>query len=188
MLITLEVLKEKGASMAIVKNFQVKYFQCLEKQEYGVVELIKRTHEDRCLFNIPLRFFLFKCIDSNDELREIAEYYIKKNFSFGYIFKYCNELFKNDIKLFEEVVRYYMKNGWLVCDVLEYCGCGELFKDNLELFEEAVRYQMKKGLPVCDVLEYCGECFKQLPELHKNAKLYQRKYNKEWYRSGGLID
>ena len=140
MLITLEVLKEKRACSG-----GVQYFQSLEKKEWGVVELIKRCQEDckPCLI-----ISLYECIDSNDELRDIVGHYIKNNLSLRYIFEYCNKLFKNDLKLFEEAVRYSMK-----------CELGSLSDD---------------------ALLYCSECFKQLPELYKEVKLYQEEYWQEY--------
>ena len=64
----------------------------------------------------------------------------------------------------------------------------EYFKNDIKLFEEAVKLHIKCKWSLYHALRNCSECFEQLPELHKKAKLYQRKYNKEWYRSGGLID
>ena len=163
MLITLEVLEEENAC-----SRGVKYFKSLEKKEWGVVELIKRCHKDckPCLI-----VSLYECIDSNDELREVVRYLIETKGHFNYtFFRCCGELLKDNLELFEEVVRYQMENGWKL--QLSFSYYRELFKNNIKLFEEVVRYQMKNGWDLDDFL-YCSELLKDNLELFEEVVRYQ---------------
>ena len=142
MLITLEVLEEENAC-----SRGVKYFQSLEKKEWGVVELIKRCYKDS---KESYAGWLYRCIDSNDELREILGYLIEtKGHLDAYVFIYCSELFKNDLELFEGAVRYQMKNGWDLGDALDVSQFGELLKQLPELYEEAKLYQEEFWKKLC---------------------------------------
>ena len=86
MLVTLDVLKSKEACKA-----GIKYFNSLEKQEWEICELMERCFKDE---QQDYAIWLFKCVETVEELKQIVKLYIKKGEDLHGAFKYCNKVFE----------------------------------------------------------------------------------------------
>ena len=133
MLVTLDVLKSKEAY-----GDGIKYFKSLEKQEWEVIELMERCFKD---YKNDYAGWLFKCVETVEELKQIVKLYIKKGEHLGFAFEYCNKAFENDLELFKKAVEYYIKKGGSLCDAFEYCN--KAFKNDPALHKKALEYQKR---------------------------------------------
>lgn len=151
MIITLKLLKEKGAYEGFLD-----YFQSLEKQEWDIVELF-----DRCVLDGENKIyyseflfkhyanFLFKCVDKNN-FEKLIDRAIQKDLLLGDAVRYCGGLFTKE--LCAKAVEYRIQKGWFLDDAYEYCN--HLFTK--DLFTKAVEYYMEKGWSLHYAFRYCS--------------------------------
>ena len=109
MKITLEVLKEKGASELDIKCFE-KFCLYREQKEFGLVEFFVKqggTIED---FDIEL---IYKSIDNVEELGDLVNYFINKKLSypdgFHRTFDLCLTIYKQDLELCKKAMYFYLE-------------------------------------------------------------------------------
>ena len=124
MKITLEVLKEKGASDDGIRFFEI-YYEKDNKKELTPIEFI-RKHSDSWFF---CRSMAYKCVDTLEELKEIVDWTILVDWdgaeprkTLDYTFEYCSQLYKQDLKLFKKAVEHHVNNDFGFKDIFEYCG------------------------------------------------------------------
>lgn len=146
MKITLEVLKEKGASEFDIKCFE-KFCLCRNKTEFESVELcpveLIKDDEDAIAWFNPL--LVYRCIDTLEELREVVEWKIATD------------------KKSDERERGFCRKG------LHYTFtcCSQLYKQDLELFKKAVKHHFANNFSLDNVFIFCSEVLELLPELRK---------------------
>lgn len=152
MKITLEVLKEKGASELCIKYFLSRNKTEFESVELCPVELIKED-KDAIVWVNPL--FVYGCIDTLEELREVVEWQIATD------------------KKSDERERGFCRKG------LHYTFtcCSQLYKQDLELFKKAVKHHFVNNFSLDNVFIFCSEVLELLPELHKELKNYADSLN-----------
>jgi len=122
MKITLEVLKEKGASELCIKYFLCRNGTDFESVELCPVELIKEDKDAIAWFN-PL--LVYRCIDTLEELREVVEWKIatdNKSDGLHYTFTCCSQLYKQDLELFKKAVKHHFVNHFNLDDVFIFCS------------------------------------------------------------------
>jgi hypothetical protein len=144
MKITLEVLKEKGASELDIKCFEKFCLYSSNKniKEFKPVQLVQQGFNQDVLscFNSSL---VYKSIDTLEELKEVVDWEIYADWdgaeyreTLCQTFKYCPQLYKQDLKLFKKAVEHHVNNDF------------------------GFKY----------IFEYCGEVLELLPELHKKLR------------------
>ena len=166
MLVTLDVLKSKDAC-----EDGIKYFKSLEKQEWEVIELMERCFKDK---RQDYARWLFKCVETVEELKQIIKLYIKKREYLHWAFKDCNKVFEKDLELFKKAVEFHIKKRWSLC--VAFKDCNKVFEKDLELFKKAVEYDIKKGGYLGFAFRHCNKAFENDPALHKKALEHQKQY------------
>ncbi len=153
MKITLEVLKERGASEYCISSF-LEY--CIEKKQTDFNPKTIILEEPDFFHDDNIRQIIYECIDDIEELRALVEYYIEKEkWEMHDVFKYCGKYFKYDLKLFRRAIWKSMHN-WYRFDVnvvLEHCREAlELIPDfhiNLQKYREGYENLRNEMRQVC---------------------------------------
>ena len=108
-----------------------------ESVELCPVELIKDYNDELAWFNLS---WLYSCIDTLEELREVVEWHIKTDKvdadysnTLHHTFEYCPQLYKQDLELFKKAVNHCAGNRLSICNIFRYCT------EVLELLPEARR-------------------------------------------------
>ena len=144
--ITLEVLKEKGASESCIKYFE-RFCPSYKKNKMVCpVELIKDNKGE-------VSFLIYQCIDTLEELREVVECIIETGLEdiddkkgLYYTFEYCPQLYKQDLELFKKAVKYHFVNNLDIECILTDC------KEVLALLPE-LHKELKNYVNSCDALK-----------------------------------
>lgn len=141
MKITLEVLKEKGASECDIQCF-LRFCRFQNNKKFKPVELVKKgfNEGDLKFFNSSL---VYKSIDTLEELKEVVDWKIYADW---------------DGAEYRETL----------CQTFEYCP--QLYKQDLELFKKAVKHHVNNDCNLAYILVYCGEVLELLPDLHEKLK------------------
>ena len=136
MLVTLKVLESKKVS-----EWEIEYFKSLEKQEWEVIELMKRCFKDgKCYF----AEWLFQCVETVEELGKAIDLTIKNEGYLGGVFSNCKELFEKNQELFKKAVEYHIEKGECLHYAFEYCNdCNKAFENDPELHKKALEHQKK---------------------------------------------
>ena len=168
--ITLEFLQEKKAC-----SDGIKYFKTLEKQEWELVELIKKCCDD---MQIIYADWLLTSLDNVDDLKDVVKFYKSKGFRLDCVFECCKDLIKEaGLEYFKSLVDYQSKGFRLDC-VFECCQ--DLIKEaGLEYFKELVKHQQSKGWSLSYVFKHYQDLIKEVG-LEYFKELVKHQQSKDW--------
>lgn len=152
MKITLELLKEKGASEEDIKCFT-------RLAEWDILDLIDRCLEaERChnKCNKDEKYYntgwLWRLIDTQEDFEIVINHLMTKSnynyrvnsVTFNCVFEKCITFFENKPELFEEVIDFYISKQWyityLFLDGIELCQ--KFFENNPELLYKIINHEL----------------------------------------------
>ena len=150
--------------------------------EWDIVELMEKYSKDM----IKIRL-LWKYIDNKDSFTRVLKYSIKHPYFINSCcdftinvknticrlwqcdWSFCMSVyFKDNVEMFEELLRYFIANEIkLNADLFEYCCGYGLIENNAELFQDMVMYCIKTRFNFFHLFPSCYALFEKNLDLFK---------------------
>ena len=125
MKITLEVLKQQGASWLDIECFE-KFCLYRDKIEFEPMEFVKQGFDNGILEDFDY-VLVYKSIDTLEELRDVVDCCVKhydRKIDLYRTFEFCHAIYKQDVELCKKAMQFYLNgiNTFTYSYILRNCG------------------------------------------------------------------